>query len=207
MINAKAFGLALAANLAAVCAAHAVIIDFDNSPGGAIAPGTNITDQYSSLGVNFQSIENGGGATGVADNTTYSGIYDVSSNIWTNCDAVGCPGNRADILRVTFDSAASNISLQLQSFGGQSVTFNLYDAMDNLLETVMATGDNVFLSFMASGVFRIDGLQPSDSWAWGLDDLTFDLAGASEVPLPAALPLFLAGLAGIGAMRRKRKTA
>ena len=30
---------------------------------------------------------------------------------------------------------------------------------------------------------------------------------ASEVPLPAALPMFLAGLAGVGALRRKKRTA
>ena len=205
MITIKQFGFALVANIAAFGAANAVVIDFDSSTGGPIAAGDNITEQYADLGVHFLAIEDGAAAVGVADDEDYGGGFDVTNNIWTNCVSIECFGGRADVLEITFDSGASDISLQLQSFGGMNVTFNLYDALDNLIETVVATGDNVFVAFLASDVFRIEGVQPGDGWAWGLDDLSFTL-DASEVPLPAALPLFLAGLAGLGAARRKRKT-
>ena len=37
-----------------------ILIDFDNLPGGGtIASGTNLTNQYSSLGVNFSALEDG----------------------------------------------------------------------------------------------------------------------------------------------------
>lgn len=41
----------------------------------------------------------------------------------------------------------------------------------------------------------------------GIGEIAWEVAGASEVPLPAALPLFLGGLAGISLFNRKRKRA
>jgi len=207
------FVLGTAAAIGICCAlpvtASAAIINFDVDGFGApIAANTPITNQYANLGVTFLGLENGS-PVNVNAAPDPNGVPAPSSpNVMTNCSNAStfCPsGNRADVLQIFFAAAASGISLQLDSLGNDSVTFNLYDALDVLLETQTVTSNGslyIPVNFTASGVSRIDGLQPNDGWAWAFDDLTFD---ATAVPEPLTLSLFGAGVVGAAAMRRRNK--
>lgn len=190
--------------------ANAVLIDFDTLPGGgAIANGTVITNQYSALGVNFSLLENGSFISGAyADQRWASNTENPpnnSGNELLNCYN-GSDCSRADILRIEFDSMVNNVSWYTDSEGGVSILFNAYDASDNLLESISVVSlfpSFISTSFTVSGISRIDGLQPSDDWTWGMDNLSFDVAA---VPEPTSIVLLGLGLAGIG-FSRKKKTA
>lgn len=198
-------GVVLAsASLAA--SASIIVIDFDTDGlGNPILTDTPITNQYANLGVLFAGIEDDAPVDVNAGPNPDGNPGGSAPNFMTNCANAngGCPGNRADILRITFDSGVSGISLFLDSLGGQSVTFNLYDAGDSLLESVAISG-LLPVAFTASGVTRIDAVQPNDGWAFAFDDLTFDTTATGDVPAPLTLALFGLGLAGLGWSSRKK---
>jgi hypothetical protein len=187
-----------------------IVINFDvDGLGSPIAPNTPITDQYASVGVTFQGLENGVPVDINAAPDPDGVTAPSDPNVLTNCAnaSVACPGNRADVVRILFDMPVFDISLQLDSLGSSAVTFNLYDAADALLETLTITsGSSVFIpvAFTASDVRRIDGVQPDDGWAWAMDDLTFSRAEAA-VPVPSTLLLFGLGLLGLGIRGRRNR--
>jgi hypothetical protein len=47
-------------------------------------------------------------------------------------------------------------------------------------------------------------VQPDDTWAWAMDDLTFSRAEAA-VPVPSTLLLFGLGLLGLGIRGRRNR--
>ncbi|MEQ9462705.1 MAG: PEP-CTERM sorting domain-containing protein [Haliea sp.] len=202
-------GSALLLSASALSMASPIVINFDvDGLGNPIAGNTPITDQYASLGVLFEGLEDDV-LVDINAAPDPDGVTAPSSpNVLTNCsDAnVACPGNRADIVSIFFDMPVFNISLQLDSLGGQAVTFNLYDAADALLETLtISSGGSVFIpvAFTASDVRRVDGLQPNDGWAWAMDDLTFSAADSTPVPVPSTLLLLGLGLLGLGVRGRR----
>lgn len=202
--------LSAAAALAAFPAVtSATVINFDVDGFGApIAANTPITNEYSALGVTFLGLEDGTPIDINAGPDPDLTAAPSAPNVLTNCSDApsGCPGNRADVVRITFAAPVSGISLELDSLGNLSVTFNLYDAADNLLETQSVTSlDSIYVpvAFAATGVSRIDVVQPDDAWAWAMDNLTFTSGDTAAVPAPGALVLFGAGLASLAAMRRR----
>lgn len=191
--------------LAAPLVAQATLVDFDHSPLGAIASGTVIATQYSSVGVTFSSLEDGSNVPAYAIKqfaATGSGTGHADNSLW-NCN-VGC-GPRADILRMTFSAPVSDVSWYTDSEGGSPITFNAYDAFGTLLQTVSVVSAYptfAFTSLAVSGIARIDAVQPSDGWGWSMDNLSFT---ASQVPEPATLALVGIALAGWTASRRKTR--
>ena len=82
---------------------------------------------------------------------------------------------RADIVRIGFLTSVSQISLQLNTLGASSsVTFQLFDGLNNVLETQTVTSGK---HAVRAGLFRSLGRDP-DRWlrpltlAWAIDDLT-----------------------------------
>jgi hypothetical protein len=182
--------------------ANATLIDFDTLPGGGVlSSGTSLTNQYASEGVLFSAFENGS----LVDNTVVGNL--VGSNYWYNCYPTIC-GSRADILRIDFDSLVDNVSWVTDTEGtppGSGIIFNAYDSIGSLIDSTSITisGTAISTSFSVSGISYIEMLQASDSWAWGIDNLSFD---ATTVPEPTSIILLGLGLAGIG-LSKKRKSA
>ena len=208
MLTHRALLLALTVFVAPITNAAPIVINFDvDGLGAPIVSNTPITTQYSNLGVLFQGFEDDSPININAAPDPDGVAAPSAPNVMTNCAnaSLSCPGNRADILRMLFDNPVDGISLELDSLGGLAVTFNLYDALDNLLETVaISSGGSIYVpvSFTASGVSRIDGLQPNDGWAWAFDNLTFT---AGAVPEPGVLALFGLGFAVLAATRRRKQ--
>ena len=194
-------------SLSATAFAAPTTNNFDvDDDGVAIAANTSITDQYADLGVNFLGLEDGLDIDINAAPDPDGDPMQSAPNALTNCSdaSVICPGNRADVIAISFDQAVSGISVWVNSLGSEDITFELYDAADNLLETSSIGDTDAYdlLSFSAVGVVLIEILQPSDGWAYAIDDLTFT-SGAAPVPVPGALVLFGSGLAAFAARRRK----
>lgn len=208
----RTFILAAAAALVWPATASAVVytVNFDTDDDGtAIAPLTVLTDQYADWGVNFLGLENGR-QTDIQVGGDPDGDPQPSlPNVLTNCApaSLQCPGSRADIVRILFDAATASVAFQVNSLGWLPITFEAYDASNNIIETQTVISDRGYerVSFSSGGIYRIDGLQPDDFWAWTLDDLTFDIeAGPSEdVPAPAALALLGLGVGVLGLRRRR----
>ena len=204
--------------------ANAVIVDFDTLPGGGvISSGTEITNQYSSLGVTFGAFENNAITPGPFALYDHAALVENppsnSGNALFNCPPPGC-GARADILRISFDNPVNDVSWFTDSEGVSPITFEAYDAGGVLLETVTAISPYggtaytfVLTEFTVDGISRIDMLQPGDNTGWGFDNLSFDNPslsaepgpgpGPANVPAPATAALLALGVLMFG--RRGRK--
>lgn len=206
MVSAAALAASLTFTSSAVSAA---VVDFDvDGLGAPISANTPITNQYVNLGVLFEGLEDGAAVDINAAPDPDGDPEPTTPNVLTNCSSasVSCPGNRADIVRISFASAVSQVSLMLNTLGSSPVTFELYDDSNTLLETLTqasASGTYELVSFAATGIFRIDGVQPNDGWAWAMDDLTF--TPSAPVPVPAPLLLLGTALAGLGAASSRRR--
>lgn len=175
------------------------LIDFSNSPVGALSAGSILTTQYSSFGVIFSATENGLPVNlAVVDNYTVAagGIYlgNTDSNTFLN---------RHDTITITFSNPVNNVSWLTESLGNLSITFNAYSSSNALLQTVVTPAAGVSwgaTSFSVSGISRIEANQPVDNWAWGLDNLSY-----TAVPEPASA--LLLGLGSLGILARRRRNS
>ena len=74
--------------------------------------------------------------------------------------------------------------------------------LENELQNIIHNSSSLTITFSGEG----GGWQGGDDEGWGIDNLVVSLNGvpAADVPEPMTLSLLGAGLAGIGAMRRRR---
>ncbi len=116
----------------------------------------------------------------------------------------GCEG----AMTLTWNFDVRNVSFEY-GFGnpGDVATLTLLDSMMNAVDTVVLTltSGTATEDLSALGVFRSIMFDNTGStgagYAYG--NVTFDRA-TGVVPLPAALPLLLSGVAGLALLRRKR---
>lgn len=205
-------------SLVAACAmvgwssqAAAVFIDFETDAGGAaITPEVSLLNQYASLGVVFSALEDGQSVDPTIQSPdVFFGEPAFSGNNFADNQIAGFgpsdSTNRADVFIMSFASAVSGVSFYVDPNGGADPTFNAYDSADNLLETiVVSTNGWNQITFASTNISRIEGIQPTDTWNYGIDDLAFTI---NEVPVPATIALLGLGLAGIGYRRRKQLEA
>lgn len=196
--------VALAVLIGMASPAQAVLIDFDNLPGGgSLATLSVLKEQYASLGVHFSAFEDG-----VEVDSQVLDIAPFSGNYWGNTGNE-FQGEAHDVLRIEFDSPVENVSWRTQSFGGAQIDFIANDDAGNLLEIVPGMGSWVSTSFSATNISRITAQQPFDFWGWGMDELTFDVVAAAPIPEPTTFALWgvLGGLGLIAAQRRRKRAA
>ncbi|MCG6857099.1 MAG: VPLPA-CTERM sorting domain-containing protein [Salaquimonas sp.] len=154
---------------------------------------------------------------------TFSAVFEVNSvfNIAFDFDGWTASGSGTGATSaasgqsglVSVDSSNNDAFL---TTGGKSVTFSLFSGgttggtlVGSLTKTTnYVSGDAVLFSGLAAGSYtlQIDGSvsQPNQAAFYDLNIIASPAPGA-DVPLPAALPLFVSGLAGLAFVGRRRK--
>ena len=175
-----------------------------NTPGVVANPGTGVTTSFGFSGPIIDSVDRD---DGVIDGTC------------TNCDSYfgsGSPG-----VRFRFDSLAlgglpTSAGL-VWTDGNNPQIFEAFDALGNSLGTL--TGNTADADYFGGtgedrfyGVFDLGGIsaiQLSSTGGGGIevDHLQYglDQSGTTGVPEPFTLSLFGAGIAGVAAVRRRKK--
>ena len=171
------FGLLVTSAQAAV-----ILVDFEEATEGAI-----ITDTYTENGVSFDPVQ---GAYDIFTNGSI--IFNARNSAGLVIIEITFGGNPFDLL--SFDI------VNLTNAGAFTLTSNLGDSF-----AIPAAIGTVSFATTFIGVTTLT-LTQSFGASLQIDNFTINSV-TSAVPLPAALPLMIAGIAGLGAMTRRRRKA
>jgi len=200
-------------------AANAATLDFQTLSDGVTAPtflaGGSLPDhtpflvgaEYAGLGVVFSSE----GDTDAELGPIFGNLsgFATPSNIIVQDFKRDAAAGASFNIRADFAATTGFVSVDAYTAAGNSVTMSAFNLAGGLLGSVTSAviasiGDSEFLTLSGLGPIAYVIWESSSPFAAsvGIDNLDF----RSEVPIPAALPLLLSGLAGLGfASRRKRK--
>lgn len=118
----------------------------------------------------------------------------------------------------TFDTAITAFAIDVNTFadteGAYIATTNAGDVISSLFEVFPDSVTGQFIGFVADTSFTSVTIAAITGFSYTLDSLVFGDAAAvvntgdvfgTEVPLPAALPLMIAGLGGLSVISRRRR--
>ncbi len=214
------------ATLSTAVPAAAVTINFDTLPNGsAVTNLTPIGSQYASQGVTFSAVNGSDTSvlpaatdytaanTGIFANPYSQGLYLANSprgELFV-FDPVFQLTPRYDIVRLTFNGTANNISLGLNNFSlVGTTTFNAYGANGALLQTFTTNAGTgwALRSLAVNNVARLDLVTNNTNGLnnyFGIDNVNFTLnAAPGAVPEPATWALMILGFGAVGATMRRR---
>ncbi|NOX82608.1 MAG: hypothetical protein GXP06_06410 [Alphaproteobacteria bacterium] len=170
-------------------------------------------NSLANLGISFDPLNDGTQPT-VQPYSSTGGIPRSGPNNLLNDRDFTLPG-RGPISVRPIDSNDFIFALGLWNVGGDDqLQLAFYDATDTLIELVVSAVASGFFGIVNdNGAKRAEvsfvggnGYAPTDDWQTATREI-FD-PSVPEIPIPAALPLFLSGLAAGGFLtRRKKKTS
>ena len=208
----KSFAVIISLGIAALglTAASAKATQISNADLGLTSPGTLID-----FGVNAFALSTPITNQFIGSGVTFAGNFNYQ-NTGTNVPSLA----GGHLNGVTSSSSpnsilfSANVTDALFSFRTNTGTTTFSAFLDELLITngSFSAGTNADLPAASGKFYGFTGLLfnkitfdvSSNNDAFNLDNLQFNNAVA-VIPLPAALPLFLTGLAGLGLMRRRRR--
>ncbi len=185
--------------------------DFEDIAAGTLLPSLN--------GVTFDASEGDVIVTADFLTTTFPNGIGSTSSLQINPD-IGAFFLDTETVTLTFDAAITAFAIDINTFadteGAYSATLSTGEVVTSIFEVFPDSDTGQFLGFVADTAFTSITIAAISGFSYTLDSLVFGDAAAvvnpgdvfgSEVPLPAALPLMLAGLGGLGfASRRRRAT-
>lgn len=213
----KHFIIAAAATLAATAGANAAVLDFVAEAAGnerGVADGTTInfggidvTFSATNGSAYFDDVSSGPGGLGVcttlASRTLADGTVIPNQCTPSSDDSISSDPDGDEAVKLTFADAITLSDHTFNDFGHNDISSR---ADLTLLINVNDAGFTQFTFAQAAGLV-IAGVRSIefaiDTSATGIG---FYLSSVQAVPLPAAAPFLLTGLAGLGfASRRKRR--
>jgi hypothetical protein len=182
-------------------AAATVTIDFTT-----LTPGTHVSNQYP--GVTFSLL---GGPDSSGPPIT------SGDPLLVNSTHVGLLPS-ANILNISFNVPVYFVSFDFRQFGFNPTTYTAYNGGNTIESGALNPIDFVIIQYGIDDLqindncpnpdcfpyVDMDGNTFNGNWLFGLASLSFT-DHLSEVPVPAALPLFATGLVGLGLLGRRRK--
>ncbi|MEM1379233.1 MAG: VPLPA-CTERM sorting domain-containing protein [Pseudomonadota bacterium] len=211
--------LVAAASVAALSTASANVLDFE-AFGAVNTEGTLIVGNEfeADFGVTFSSVDDDlflvqVGAPQIAfvrDDTP-----DPSGAFGTWFMGTSFDDAQTD-LTITWTTPVDGFSFEMADIDDDEVfNFEVFDASNNLLATrTISSGDAntgnlqvtpVGFSNLGAQIARVTLTGTRGSARLGIAFDNFNTTRDATVPVPAALPLFAAGMAGFGALRRRKK--